>query len=94
MNKERVQTVINTVLTIVAIVVIIFTVKKGNNNNLYQVSAYVSSTHGTVQQLVDTNGNVWEVEDENLKQYGRYTITLDNQGTTDDITDDTIVEVE
>lgn len=67
--------------------------KKDTTTQLYQISAEVTSTQGEVQQLTDTKGNIWEVEDENLTMYGRYIITLDNQGTSD-VTDDTIVKVE
>ena len=73
--------------------IVISVTQKDTTNQLYQISAEVTSTQGEVQQLIDTNGNIWEVEDEDLAMYGRYIVTLDNQGTSD-ITDDTIVKIE
>ena len=94
MNKER-QAMFNLFLTGLLIVfsIIISILQKDTTTQLYQISAEVTSTQGEVQQLTDTNGNIWEVEDEDLAMYGRYIVTLDNQGTSD-ITDDTIVKIE
>ena len=94
MNKER-QTIFNLFLAglLIVFTIIISVTQKDTTTQLYQISAEVISTQGEVQQLTDTNGNIWEVEDEDLAMYGRYIITLDNQGTSD-ITDDTIVKIE
>ena len=94
MNKER-QAIFNLFLAGLLIVFAIVTsvVQKDTTNQLYQISAEVTSIQGEVQQLTDIKGNIWEVEDDSLKMYGRYIVTLDNQGTSD-ITDDTIVKIE
>ena len=94
MNKER-QAIFNLFLAglLIVFAIVISVVQKDTTTQLYQISAEVTSTQGKVQQLTDTNGNIWEVEDEDLAMYGRYIITLDNQGTSD-ITDDTIVKIE
>ena len=94
MNKER-QAIFNLFLAGLLIVfsIVISINKEDTTTQLYQISAEVTSTQGNVQQLTDTNGNIWEVEDEDLAMYGRYIVTLDNQGTSD-ITDDTIVKIE
>ena len=94
MNKER-QAIFNLFLAGLLIVFAIVTsvTQKDTTNQLYQISAEVTSIQGEVQQLTDIKGNIWEVEDESLKMYGRYIVTLDNQGTSD-ITDDTIVKIE
>ena len=94
MNKER-QAIFNLFLAglLIVFTIIISVTQKDTTNQLYQISAEVTSIQGEVQQLTDIKGNIWEVEDESLKMYGRYIVTLDNQGTSD-ITDDTIVKVE
>ena len=94
MNKER-QAIFNLFLAglLIVFTIIISVTQKDTTTQLYQISAEVISTQGEVQQLTDTNGNIWEVEDEDLAMYGRYIITLDNQGTPDK-TDDTIVKIE
>ena len=94
MNKER-QAIFNLFLAglLIVFAIVISVVQKDTTTQLYQISAEVTSTQGEVQQLIDTNGNIWEVEDEDLAMYGRYIITLDNQGTSDK-TDDTIVKIE
>ena len=94
MNKER-QAIFNLFLAGLLIVFAIVTsvTQKDTTNQLYQISAEVTSIQGEVQQLTDIKGNIWEVEDDSLKMYGRYIVTLDNQGTSD-ITDDTIVKIE
>lgn len=94
MNKER-QAIFNLFLAglLIVFAIIISVIQKDATTQLYQISMEVTSTQGEVQQLTDTNGNIWEVEDEDLTMYGRYIITLDNQGTSDK-TDDTIVKIE
>ena len=97
MNKERLA-IFNLFLAGLLIVLIVFAIvtsvtQKDTTNQLYQISAEVTSIQGEVQQLTDIKGNIWEVEDDSLKMYGRYIVTLDNQGTSD-ITDDIIVKIE
>ena len=94
MNKER-QAIFNLFLAglLIVFAIVISVVQKDTTTQLYQISAEVTSTQGEVQQLTDANGNIWEVEDEDLAMYGRYIIILDNQGTSDK-TDDTIVKIE
>ena len=94
MNKER-QAIFTLFLAglLIVFTIIISVTQKDTTNQLYQISAEVTSIQGEVQQLTDIKGNVWEVEDESLKMYGRYIVTLDNQGTSD-ITDDIIVKIE
>ena len=94
MNKER-QTIFNLFLAglLIVFAIVIRVAQKDTTNQLYQISAEVTSIQGKVQQLTDIKGNIWEVEDDSLKMYGRYIITLDNQGTSD-ITDDIIVKIE
>lgn len=94
MNKER-QAIFNLFLAglLIVFAIVISVVQKDTTTQLYQISAEVTSIQGEVQQLTDIKGNIWEVEDKDLAMYGRYIITLDNQGTSD-ITDDTIVKIE
>ena len=94
MNKER-QAIFNLFLAglLIVFAIVISVAQKDTTTQLYQISAEVTSTQGEVQQLTDIKGNIWEVEDEDLAMYGRYIITLDNQGTSDK-TDDTIVKIE
>ena len=94
MNKER-QAIFNLFLAglLIVFAIVISVAQKDITTQLYQISAEVTSTQGEVQQLTDTNGNIWEVENEDLAMYGRYIVTLDNQGTSDKI-DDTIVKIE
>ena len=97
MNKERLA-IFNLFLAGLLIVLIVFAIvisviQKDTTTQLYQISAEVTSTQGEVQQLTDIKGNIWELEDDSLKMYGRYIVTLDNQGTSD-ITDDIIVKIE
>ena len=93
MNKttEAIKNII--VVLLIGFAIFMSINKEDITAQLYQISAEVTSTQGEVQQLTDTNGNIWEVEDEDLAMYGRYIITLDNQGTSDK-TDDTIVKIE
>ena len=94
MNKER-QAIFNLFLAglLIVFAIVISVAQKDTTTQLYQISAEVTSTQGEVQQLTDIKGNIWEVEDEDLAMYGRYIITLDNQGTSDK-TDDIIVKIE
>ena len=94
MNKER-QAIFNLFLAglLIVFTIVISVTQKDTRNQLYQISAEVTSIQGKVQQLTDIKGNIWEVEDDSLKMYGRYIVTLDNQGTSD-ITDDIIVKIE
>lgn len=58
----------------------------------YMKSAEVIQIRDNVAYLEDISGNIWTVEDDTLKLYGRYVVTFDSMGT-EDITDDEIVEV-
>lgn len=93
MNKttEAIKNII--VVLLIGFAIFMSVNKEDTTTQLYQISAEVTSIQGEVQQLTDTNGNIWEVEDEDLAMYGRYIVTLDNQGTSD-IVDDTIVKIE
>ena len=93
MDKER-QAIKNIIVALIIGFAIFMSVnKEDTTTQLYQISAEVTSIQGEVQQLTDIKGNIWQVEDDNLKMYGRYIVTLDNQGTSDK-TDDTIVKIE
>lgn len=63
-----------------------------NNPTTYMKSAEVIQIRDNVAYLEDTTGNVWTVEDDTLKLYGRYIVTFDSMNT-EEITDDEIMEV-
>lgn len=63
-----------------------------NNPTTYMKSAEVIQIRDNVAYLEDTTGNVWCVENNTLKLYGRYIVTFDSMGTKD-ITNDEIVEI-
>lgn len=58
----------------------------------YMKSAEVIQIRDNVAYLEDISGNIWTVENDTLKLYGRYIVTFDSMGTSN-ITDDKIVEV-
>ena len=68
-------------------------VKQPTNTNEYYRSAEVFRIENEVVYLEDTQGNVWSVEDDTLKMFGRYILVMDNCGT-EDITDDVILRIE
>ena len=63
-----------------------------NNPTTYMKSAEVIQIRDNVAYLEDTSGNVWCVEDDTLKLYGRYVVTFDTMET-EEITDDEILEI-
>lgn len=63
------------------------------NYNTYCVSANVISIKDKQCTLKDTKGNFWIVENDTLKLYGRYVLTIDNNGTEKQYEDDVIMEV-
>lgn len=81
------------IMSIIGIVglIVLFHVKD-NNPTTYMKSAEVIQIRDNVAYLEDITGNIWTVEDDTLKLYGRYIITFDSMNT-EEITDDEIVEV-
>lgn len=65
---------------------------KKDCSTTYMKSAEVIQVRDNIVYLEDTSGNIWTVEDDTLKLYGRYIVTFDSMDT-EDITDDEIVEV-
>ena len=100
MMKEELKYCLETVLlalmpfAIIAIVfgLTVYSDKKVNINEYYR-SAEVFRIENEVVYLEDTQGNVWCVEDDTLKMFGRYILIMDNCGT-EDITDDVILRIE
>ena len=100
MMKEKLKYCLATVLLALmpfAIITIVFgsTVysdKKVNTNEYYR-SAEVFRIENKVVYLEDTQGNVWCVEDDTLKMFGRYVLVMDNCGT-ENVTDDIILRIE
>ena len=100
MMKEELKYCLETVLLALipfAIITIVFgfTVysdEKANANEYYR-SAEVFRIENKVVYLEDTQGNVWCVEDDTLKMFGRYILVMDNCGT-ENITDDVILRIE
>ena len=66
--------------------------EKANTNEYYR-SAEVFRIENEVVYLEDTQGNVWCVEDDTLKMFGRYILVMDNCGT-ENVTDDVILRIE
>lgn len=100
MMKEELKYCLETVLLALmpfAIITIVFGLtvysdKKVNTNEYYR-SAEVFRIENEVIYLEDTQGNVWCVEDDTLKMFGRYILVMDNCGT-EEITDDVILRIE
>ena len=100
MMKEKLKYCLETVLLALmpfAIITIVFGLtgysdKKVNTNEYYR-SAEVFRIENEVVYLEDTQGNVWCVEDDTLKMFGRYILVMDNCGT-ENITDDVILRIE
>lgn len=67
--------------------------KFNHNDNYYYRTATVTKVVNNVYYLTDNNGEVWTVENVNLKEFGRYSLLMNNQGT-EEITDDTIECIE
>lgn len=95
MNKERLQAIINVTLIVLAIITLtVITTKDNTQDNNYYRSAEVTDIKGAMCYLEDTEGNVWCYESEQLKMYGRYTLVMSDNNTTEDITDDIILTIE
>ena len=100
MMKEKLKYCLETVLLALmpfAIITIVFGLtvysdEKVNTNEYYR-SAEVFRIENEVIYLEDTQGNVWCVEDDTLKMFGRYILVMDSCGT-EDITDDVILRIE
>ena len=100
MMKEELKYCLETVLLALipfAIITIVFGLtvysdKKVNTNEYYR-SAEVFRIENEVIYLEDTQGNVWCVENDTLKMFGRYILVMDNCGT-EEITDDVILRIE
>ena len=100
MMKEKLKYCLETVLLALmpfAIITIVFGLtvysdEKVNTNEYYR-SAEVFRIENKVVYLEDTQGNVWCVEDDTLKMFGRYILVMDNCGT-ENITDDVILRIE
>ena len=100
MMKENLKYCLATVLLALmpfAIITIVFGLtvysdEKVNTNEYYR-SAEVFRIKNEVVYLEDTQGNVWCVEDDTLKMFGRYVLVMDNCGT-EEITDDVVLRIE
>ena len=98
--KEKLKYCLETVLlalipfAIITIVLglTVYSDEKVNTNEYYR-SAEVFRIENEVVYLEDTQGNVWCVEDDTLKMFGRYILVMDNCGT-ENITDDVILRIE
>ena len=100
MMKEKLKYCLETMLLALmpfAIITIVFGLtgysdEKVNTNEYYR-SAEVFRIENEIVYLEDTQGNVWCVEDDTLKMFGRYILVMDNCGT-ENITDDVILRIE
>ena len=100
MMKEKLKYCLETVLlalmpfAIIAIILssTVYSDEKVNTNEYYR-SAEVFRIENEVVYLEDTKGNVWCIEDDTLKMFGRYVLVMDNCGT-EEITDDVILRIE
>lgn len=100
MIKEKLKYCLETVLLALipfAIITIVFSLTGYSNEktstNEYYRSAEVFRIENEVIYLEDTQGNVWCVEDDTLKMFGRYILVMDDCGT-EEITDDVILRIE
>ena len=100
MMKETLKYCLETVLLALmpfAIITIVLSLtvysdEKVNTNEYYR-NAEVFRIKNEVVYLEDTQGNVWCVEDDTLKMFGRYILVMDNCGT-ENVTDDIILRIE
>ena len=95
MMKDLLKIIFGTTMFIVFTVIVCLTLgtdEKANTNEYYR-SAEVFRIENEVIYLEDTQGNVWCVEDDTLKMFGRYILVMDNCGT-ENITDDVILRIE
>lgn len=95
MIKDLLKIMFGTTIFIVLAVIICLildTDEKASTNEYYR-SAEVFRIENEVVYLEDTQGNVWCVEDDTLKMFGRYILVMDDCGT-EEITDDAILRIE
>ena len=95
MMKDLLKIIIGITMFIVFTVIVCLTLgtdEKANTNEYYR-SAEVFRIENEVIYLEDTQGNVWCVEDDTLKMFGRYILVMDDCGT-EKITDDVILRIE
>ena len=95
MMKDLLKIIFGTTMFIVFTVIVCLTLgtdEKANTNEYYR-SAEVFRIENEVIYLEDTQGNVWCIEDDTLKMYGRYILVMDDCGT-EEITDDVILRIE
>ena len=90
--NDFIETVVVLILLVVVTTIMAHLNEKANTNKYYR-SAEVFRIENEVVYLEDTQGNVWCVEDDTLKMFGRYVLVMDNCGT-EDITDDVILRIE
>lgn len=93
-NRERINSISIVLVIILIVIVLASNSNKTNNDTQYYRSAEVTDIKGTMCYLEDTEGNVWCYENENLQMYGRYILIMNDNNTTEDITDDIIMSIE
>lgn len=62
------------------------------NKTTYETSAVVIEVRQNEQILEDMQGNIWSVDNDNLKLYARYILTIDTMET-EEKTDDVILAI-
>lgn len=65
----------------------------GHYETHYNREGIVTKVEGNITTITDTTGNTWEVEDEDIAIGTNVTLKMHTQGTTNNITDDTIIKV-
>ena len=98
MRKEKLKNFFKKVIVLIPFVIVIAfcliaQLHEEVETNEYYRSAEVFRIENKVVYLEDTQGNVWCIENDTLKMFGRYILVMDNCGT-DDITDDVILRIE
>ena len=90
--NDFIETVVVLILLVVVTTIMTHLNEKANTNEYYR-SAEVFRIENEVVYLEDTQGNVWCIEDDTLKMFGRYILVMDNCGT-ENVTDDVILRIE
>ena len=80
-------------ITIALVVITIAVGIVGHNDTHYNREGIVTSIEDNVITITDTTGNTWEIEDTNIAIGTNVTLKMHTQGTTNNITDDTIIKV-
>ena len=96
MMKDLLKIIIGITMFIVFTVIVCLTLgtdEKANTNEYYRSAEVFRIENEEVIYLEDTQGNVWCVEDNTLKMFGRYILVMDDCGT-EEITDDVILRIE